>query len=269
MPPGPVYNLLCVASSVADILGHAARIRASQLESTAAPVTAAFGRSTRKRESRAPLDSPPTRQDLTLSSTAQPGPSVYQSVTQASSVLPADSSNSIVQHAPPLEPKTASSAKEGSSVPLVVEGRRDTAGLLPSQYVSKSSNPIRTDAPSLDQLSRQPPDAAPSNVVEHEAKNVGEGALHVIPTFQIEPKVDSISPIEDAKAAMGSDVQVDAAVLPDLISPVSRSSITPAALFTPYASIPILMLEICACSPLHLIPRSPGSYSHPRFLHPE
>ncbi|KAK0235722.1 ABC1-domain-containing protein [Armillaria nabsnona] len=31
MPPGPAYNWLCVFSSAADILGHAARIRASQI----------------------------------------------------------------------------------------------------------------------------------------------------------------------------------------------------------------------------------------------
>jgi hypothetical protein len=31
MPPGPVYNWLCVVCSAADILSHAARIRASQL----------------------------------------------------------------------------------------------------------------------------------------------------------------------------------------------------------------------------------------------
>ncbi|KAG7450996.1 ABC1-domain-containing protein [Guyanagaster necrorhizus] len=31
MPPGPAYNWLCVLSSAADILGHAARIRASQI----------------------------------------------------------------------------------------------------------------------------------------------------------------------------------------------------------------------------------------------
>ncbi|KAK0495330.1 ABC1-domain-containing protein [Armillaria luteobubalina] len=31
MPPGPAYNWLCVLSSAADILGHAARVRASQI----------------------------------------------------------------------------------------------------------------------------------------------------------------------------------------------------------------------------------------------
>ena len=31
MPPGPAYNWLCVLSSAAGILGHAARIRASQI----------------------------------------------------------------------------------------------------------------------------------------------------------------------------------------------------------------------------------------------
>lgn len=31
MPPGPAYNWLCVLSSAADILSHAARIRASQI----------------------------------------------------------------------------------------------------------------------------------------------------------------------------------------------------------------------------------------------
>lgn len=30
MPPGPAYNFLCVLSSAADIIAHAARIRASQ-----------------------------------------------------------------------------------------------------------------------------------------------------------------------------------------------------------------------------------------------
>lgn len=31
MPPGPTYNLFCVASSVYNILSHAAHIRAAQL----------------------------------------------------------------------------------------------------------------------------------------------------------------------------------------------------------------------------------------------
>lgn len=34
MPPGPAFNWLCVLSSAADILGHAARIRVAQLPKT-------------------------------------------------------------------------------------------------------------------------------------------------------------------------------------------------------------------------------------------
>lgn len=35
MPPGPAYNFFCVLSSAADILGHAARIRAAQVTNNA------------------------------------------------------------------------------------------------------------------------------------------------------------------------------------------------------------------------------------------
>lgn len=46
-PPGPAYNLLCVLTSAADILSHAARIRAAQV--TAASRGTALNSSPRKR----------------------------------------------------------------------------------------------------------------------------------------------------------------------------------------------------------------------------
>lgn len=42
MPPGPGYNWLCVALSVADILSHAARIKAGQLASHVPPAMVAY-----------------------------------------------------------------------------------------------------------------------------------------------------------------------------------------------------------------------------------
>ena len=39
MPPGPAYNFLCVLSSVADILSHAARIKAAQTAASTTVVT--------------------------------------------------------------------------------------------------------------------------------------------------------------------------------------------------------------------------------------
>jgi hypothetical protein len=41
MPPGPAYNFLCVLSSAADILAHAARIRAAQTVVSGATTTSA------------------------------------------------------------------------------------------------------------------------------------------------------------------------------------------------------------------------------------
>ena len=41
MPPGPAYNWLCVASSVCNILSHAAHIRAAQLARAGQAVTQA------------------------------------------------------------------------------------------------------------------------------------------------------------------------------------------------------------------------------------
>jgi hypothetical protein len=41
MPPGPAYNFLCVLSSAADILAHAARIRAAQAAVSGATTTSA------------------------------------------------------------------------------------------------------------------------------------------------------------------------------------------------------------------------------------
>lgn len=43
MPPGPAFNWLAVASSVADILSHAAQIKAAQATSRAAPVLVRTG----------------------------------------------------------------------------------------------------------------------------------------------------------------------------------------------------------------------------------
>ena len=40
MPPGPAYNWLCVLAGAADIVGNAARIRASQLGATRAAAAA-------------------------------------------------------------------------------------------------------------------------------------------------------------------------------------------------------------------------------------
>ena len=44
MPPGPAFNWLAVASSVADILSHAAQIKAAQAASRNAAVASRLGR---------------------------------------------------------------------------------------------------------------------------------------------------------------------------------------------------------------------------------
>ena len=50
MPPGPVYNWLCVAHSLYDILGHAAHIRATQLARAGRVVGAGADQLSRKRK---------------------------------------------------------------------------------------------------------------------------------------------------------------------------------------------------------------------------
>jgi aarF domain-containing kinase len=44
MPPGPAYNFLCVLSSFADILTHAARIRAAQTTLSVPTIVSAKGK---------------------------------------------------------------------------------------------------------------------------------------------------------------------------------------------------------------------------------
>jgi aarF domain-containing kinase len=56
MPPGPVYNWLCVVCSAADILSHAARIRASQLAPRSSTLPAKNWRKSSESKRKSPDD---------------------------------------------------------------------------------------------------------------------------------------------------------------------------------------------------------------------
>jgi aarF domain-containing kinase len=56
MPPGPVYNWLCVVCSAADILSHAARIRTSQLAPRSSTLPAKNWRKSSESKRKSPDD---------------------------------------------------------------------------------------------------------------------------------------------------------------------------------------------------------------------
>jgi post-segregation antitoxin (ccd killing protein) len=103
MPPGPAYNFLCVLSSVADILVHAARIKAAQTNVSASTIIAA-NRERRKVET----DLGQLASNETAVSSSSVHPSTRETTRIAAlcssnvSTYPANSSPAILPDLPPF-----------------------------------------------------------------------------------------------------------------------------------------------------------------------
>ncbi|KAL1683261.1 ABC1-domain-containing protein [Schizophyllum commune] len=138
MPPGPAYNWLCVIAGAADIVGNAARIRASQLGATRAAAAA------RPRSADHPDDVAPS-----IPSNAQP------------SVTPRAAEH--VQSTPAPAADASDAAANARHIPVQAERPTDNIEVVPS----KGRPELATAAPAVLQgesipMSAEPPTPAPS-----------------------------------------------------------------------------------------------------------
>ncbi|KAL1752203.1 ABC1-domain-containing protein [Schizophyllum commune] len=138
MPPGPAYNWLCVLAGAADIVGNAARIRASQLNATRAAAAA------RPHSADHPDDVAPS-----MSSDVQP------SATPRAAEY--------VQSTPAPAADASDAAANARHIPVHAERPTDNIEVVPS----KGRPELATAAPAVLQgesitMSAEPPTPAPS-----------------------------------------------------------------------------------------------------------
>ncbi|EMD32845.1 hypothetical protein CERSUDRAFT_108633 [Gelatoporia subvermispora B] len=214
MPPGPAYNWLCVASSVADIIGHAARIRATQLETV-------LGRLSRKGKARATPEAQAQAYDFAPLASPPRGQAISQSTSQASSALPTDTAGSLVQHAPPLEARSTELKAALSNIepvtPSTSGGRDNDPAVSPLQQHPIPQDTVLIDTLPNSQSSHSTPNLAFGETVEPERTTTEAAIPHDIPYSTAVPQVDvkvSSELIDEARSAEAAEYTI----LPDPLS---------------------------------------------------